>query len=161
MRILFYMLQELFEPHDELRSNIAECGLLVAIDFEVAKAASPVAPVSFRFRVLATFFDHFSVIFQKWSVLLKLMGERILSILQLNQTFGLNRLCCGQRLSVLFLFQRCFCIYQVQLQIFFVALAVPIDVKKQTHIAVRQLLFTKFDGFFLGGSLLCHICLLF
>ena len=65
------------------------------------------------------------------------MGERVFPVLYLNQTFGFYRLCGSQCLTVLFFLYGRFRIYQVQFQVFLVSFTVPIDVEKQTYVAVR------------------------
>lgn len=156
VRIFLHVVQKLFESRDKFRCYFPEGGFLVAIDFKVAEAASPVAPVALRFRILTPFLHHLAIVFQKGRVLLELAREGIFAVLYFDQTFGLDGLCCSQRLTVLFAFQRSFGIYQVELQILLVASAVSTDVKIQAYVAVRQLLFPKPDGFFLGSGRFSH-----
>ena len=131
VRIFLHVVQKLFESRDKFRCYFPEGGFLVAIDFKVAEAASPVAPVALRFRILTPFLHHLAIVFQKGRVLLELAREGIFAVLYFDQTFGLDGLCCSQRLTVLFAFQRSFGIYQVELQILLVASAVSTDVKIQ------------------------------
>ena len=139
--VFFHIVQKILEAVYKLRSNIFECGFLITIDFEITQAASPVTPVSFRFRILVSFFNHLPIVFQKRSIFFELASERILSVLHFNEAFGFYSLSGCQCLSVLLTLQWSSGIDQIKFQILFLTFTISVDVEIQAHVTVCQLLF--------------------
>ena len=82
--ILFSVIQEIFEALNPVCIYILERGCFITVTLQVFQAAVPVAPVAPALRVAVSLLTELPVILQKWSVLLKLPCELILSVLKLD-----------------------------------------------------------------------------